>query len=122
MNTHAQILRLAALPAGVGVFVFQLGDTPMSLAGWEQVLADDLLDRQTGALLGQPIGVVNVHSPRCTLGDGHLHVLFTTPDGLLRKSLVHQARPRPPDNDAGDALWAANYQQLLALPQLFIAI
>ncbi|MGI9862735.1 hypothetical protein SDD30_15265 [Moorella naiadis] len=123
----------------VAVHVVRISGKQMTLAVFKQLAVEDLLDPRTGELKGVPWGWVNyhVHCPAARRRNSffvgpssvhsyipHLHVIWQKGDEL-RHAVVY-APDRNPAQTAQDReiqqRWQEQYERLLELPQLFIAV
>ncbi|SMB96310.1 hypothetical protein SAMN00808754_1446 [Thermanaeromonas toyohensis ToBE] len=106
----------------VAVHVIRIGGKEMTLSVFRQLPMEPLVDPNTGELAGIPWGRVNYHwgcnmaGTRVRFGapgtENHVHVVWQKGDEL-RHAVVYRGEMHR---------WPEQYQKLLELPQLFIAV
>ncbi len=123
----------------VAVHVVRISGKQMTLAVFKQLAVEDLFDPRTGELRGIPWGWVNYHAA-CNVpnnvrtlslewaagkvhgyGFNHLHVVWQKGEEL-RHAIVYAPGVKPGGNPETQQRMQEEYERLLKLPQLFIAI
>jgi len=83
---------------------------------FRQIPRRKLIDAQTMELHGEPFGWVHYFWGNCVAGS-HLHVVWIDAQGSLWRDCIY---PVPTRGAFAPPEWKAFYEQMQALPQLFI--
>jgi len=90
-------------PLPVTIRALRVGPKKLTTTMYRQLESEPIIDSATGALRGQPWGRVNLHDTQCRKryapGQPHLHVVWATPDGDLRRTEGRRPQPTAPAHD-----------------------
>jgi len=124
----------------IAIQVIKINNNRMTLAVFEQIEKEHLIDPTTMGLRGIPLGRVNYHTKKCPKAAQHLHILWQK-NNELRHAIVfdkpHEKiiqRCSPTTHkyfyttvflnlpEKANLEWKTQYEKLSSLPQLFIAV